>query len=185
MTTHRDHELTETQAREIIRLVASVWPPSPEPEDDRVASFLSRAGNLAREKNGEKALRYVVWDGDRAVANGKTFSRIINTGKGPLEVLALSCVCVVPERRGEGLGKAIVAEAFRRVDRGEFSVSLFQTGVRDFYEKLDGRVVENRFCNRLDKNDPEGSPWKEPYAMIYPDTYDWPDGTIDINGPRY
>jgi hypothetical protein len=64
-------------------------------------------------------------------------------------------------------------------------VSLFQTSARGFYEKLGARVVENDFCNRLDEEDPEGNPWNEPYAMIYPGTYDWPDGIIDINGARY
>jgi predicted GNAT family N-acyltransferase len=199
VTPHRDHELTRTEVREILRLVHGVWPADDRPERERVQSFIDRARKQVRQGSADRALRYVVWDGNRAIANGKTFTRMIKTEKGPLQVMArmiktekgplqvmaLSCVCVASERRGEGLGKAIVLEAFRRVDDGKFAVSLFQTSVPAFYEKLGARVVENRFCNRLDENDPEGNPWMEPYAMIYPASFDWPDGTIDINGPRY
>jgi len=185
VTPHRDHELTRTEVREILRLIQGIWPMDDRPEGERVQSFIDRARKQVRQGSADRALRYVVWDGNRAIANGKTFTRMIKTERGPMEVMALSCVCVAPERRGEGLGKAVVLEAFRRVDDGKFAVSLFQTSVRGFYEKLGARVVENRFCNRLDNDDPEGNPWMEPYAMIYPASFDWPDGTIDINGPRY
>jgi predicted N-acetyltransferase YhbS len=185
MNTHRDHELSRAEVREVVRLVHSIWPLDDRPEAERVEAFIARARRQARNGSADRALRYVVWDGNHAIANAKIFPRGISTESGSLEVMALSALCVAPERRGEGLGKALALQAFRRVDDGRFAVSLFQTSVPEFYEKLGARTVENDFCNRLNEEDPEGNPWNEPYVMIYPGTYDWPEGTIDIRGQQY
>jgi len=72
-------------------------------------------------------------------------------------------------------------ETFKLVDSGEFSCSLFQTCVPSFYERLGARVITNRIVNSLGA-DPEARPFWDPTIMVYPKTYDWPEGTIDLLG---
>ena len=52
-------------------------------------------------------------------------------------------------------------------------------------EKLGARCVSNRFVNSTNTEAPEANPWWDEHVMIFPDTYDWPDGTIDLPGPGY
>ena len=96
---------------------------------------------------------YTVTDGDDVVAMAKTFARVVRavdaagSGSTELPVMALAGVCSHPSRRGEGLGKGVVERCFTRVDRGDFGVSLFQTGLPAFYEKLGCRLVDNAFVS--------------------------------------
>ncbi|MCL2701710.1 MAG: GNAT family N-acetyltransferase [Phycisphaerae bacterium] len=125
----------------------------------------------------------------QVVATSRFLPRRIYTQQGPLDVLALAGVKTHPEFRGLGLGSAVVRAALSHVDRGAFPVSLFQTGVPEFYEKLTCRHVTNPFTNRL-AADPaktpwSESPWWEAHAMIYPAAYPWPEGPIDLCGPAW
>ena len=99
--------------------------------------------------------------------------------------MALSGVCVATTHRGRGLGEAVSRKALDRVDRGDFSLSLFQTPVPAFYARMGARKVDNRFVNSTHAPDPEAYPWIAEHVMIYPKHYPWPDGVIDINGPSY
>lgn len=163
-------------------LVYTVFPSRTESLDEQV----ERA--VVSEDRGFRDV-FVIWEAGVALANAMVFRRTIATMDGPLDVMALAAVCSAPERRGKGLGRLVVAEAFREVDTGAYPVSLFQTGVPNFYEKLGARLVDNGFVNsRYNPTDKHGSPdapWWEPYAMIYPATYDWPSGEIDLLGAGY
>ena len=100
-------------------------------------------------------------------------------------MIALSGVCVLPSYQGKGLGAEIVRRTFGRIHGGEFGVSLFQTTIPAFYKKLDATLVTNRFVNSRNKKDPDANPWNDEWVMMYPRTYSWPQGTIDLNGPGY
>ena len=74
--------------------------------------------------------------------------------------------------------------AFSLVDRGEFNVIFFQATAVGFYGKLSTRTVRNNFIN-YHTDPPEINPWWEKYVMIYPESYPWPEGDIDLNGPAF
>lgn len=128
--------------------------------------------------------RFLVRDGERIIATSCFLPRRIHTAQGPLDVLALASVKTHPDVRGRGLGRAVVQAALAYVDSGVFGVSLFQTGVPDFYRKLGCRLVNNRFTNSRGA-DPQAVPWWENNIMIYPASYSWPQGDIDLAGPAW
>jgi predicted N-acetyltransferase YhbS len=179
---HSYSRLSQDQRKAVWRLVYTAFPPKTESLEERVELSAADKDLLSREA-------FVVWEGDVALANATVFERMVETVRGPLEVMALAAVCCAPVRRGEGLGALVVSEAFKEVDAGKYPVSLFQTGVPKFYEKLGARLVDNAFVNSLhDPADRHGSadaPWWEPHIMIYPATYDWPTGTVDLLGPGF
>lgn len=183
---HRIAALSPAQIRALWVLWHRVFPNPHAILEQREARFL--AAPVARD--GEI---FVVWDGGAPIATAAFFPREIRTAHGPLTVLALAGVCSAPERRGTGLGQRVTRAAFAEVDRGRFAVSLYQTGVPDFYAKLGARLVDNPFTNsRFDPSDPANlgrgtadQPWWNPHVMIYPATFDWPVGPIDLLGPGY
>jgi len=120
------------------------------------------------------------------VANAMVQPRKTASASGEMTVLALARVCTHPERRGCGLGAAVVREAFSFVDQGTFPFALFQTTppVRPFYEKLGACSVDNRIIDSS-ADDPEANPFTHGVTMRYPDGPGWPEGTIDILGPGY
>ena len=133
----------------------------------------------------ERASRiFLIRHGEPIVATSRFLPRRVRTSRGPLDVLALAGVQTHPEFRGRGFGRAVVRAALAYVDRGIFDVSLFQTGVPEFYEKLACRRVSNPFTNAL-AADPAGVPWWEHNIMIYPAEYPWPEGPIDLQGPGW
>lgn len=175
----RGEELPVEKAFHIATLLFEVWP-----WDN--ADLLETAEGIAR-KHGADPRREccLLWEGEeRVVAHARTFPRLIKWEGGEREILALAGVCVDPTRRGAGYGARVVRESFARIKEGEFNLSLFQTGVPEFYEKLGARRVENRFVNRQCK-DPEANPWWDEFVMIYPAQADWPECTIDLNGAGY
>lgn len=144
------------------------------------------AAHQIAEKLSEGCRCHVVRRAGVIVAKSHTFARTIGTSRGELTVMALAGVCCDPNHRGEGYGRAVVAAAFGRIDRGEFPASLYQTSHhnRPFYEKLGARQIDNRFVNSL-ADDPDANPFWDEIAMIYPAACDWPDGVIDLRGPGY
>lgn len=170
---YRSNELTLEQAKEIATLVNSVWA-DPDKSLDEIARSMIEAE--------EAKCYYVIWDEGQAIATAQTFSRLIRHEGGTLEVVALASVCVNEKFRGLGYGERIVREVFKTIDGSQGGVVLFQTGVPDFYKKLDSVLVENRFWN---SHDPTKSPWWDKYVMIYPKTTNWPSGAIDLNGSGY
>lgn len=164
-------------------LINEAFPDPPCTRDERVRQFLA-----LREKRA-MAL-FTVWDRDVAIASAGISMREIGTERGPLRVMALAAVCSAVARRGEGWGRMVVQAAWGEVDRGRFPVALFQTSVPRFYDRLGARTVDNRFVNsgELDPRPGRGTredPWWNPHIMIYPAAFDWPAGTIDLQGPGY
>jgi predicted N-acetyltransferase YhbS len=152
--------------------------------DERVAAMLMAAKIDNAETSSGR--RFVIWEGNQIIAHARTFVRIVNTSDAAIPVLALATVCTDPDQRGTGLGAAITVQALELVRQtGWPDVSLFQTTVPGFYEKLNARIVGNRFVNRLNIANPEANPWRNDTVMVYPAEFPWPDGTIDLNGPDY
>ncbi len=174
-----ESQITPEQARAIVCLTNAIWPEQDKTVDQLVAELMEHAGQL------EAARRLVVWESDRVIAHARTFVRTIHGDCRSLNVLALATVCTDPAWRGRGLGAAIVQRAFTQLNPNRLPVSLFQTGVPDFYIKLGGRIVDNRFVNSRDADKGQNNPWWDDQVMIYPAQFDWPAGTIDLNGPGY
>ena len=183
---HRVAELSPEQMRAVGTLLHRVFPDPESTVEQRLERFL--ATPAARE--GEA---FIAWDGEVPVAHAMISAREVRTPTGSLIVMALAGVYSAPERRGEGLGRLVVRATFDEVDRGAYAVSLFQTGVPGFYDRLGARTVGNPFVNSryvppTDGRKPRGSaeqPWWNPFVMIYPATFPWPAGTVDLLGPGY
>lgn len=174
-------KLIRHQVHQLIALQDQVWP-KPEklarPIEERIDEYINDPE--------EEYETFLIYKGDQLVAHAEIFARTIQTDNGPLEVMALASVCTPPECRGDGYGKSIVEEALKEVDSGRFKLSLFQTGVPEFYEKFGAARVSNQFINSRAR-DPKVDPWWNPYQMIYPGTYlpEWPEGVIDLDGKGY
>lgn len=177
-TRKRWSELKRSELEEIVQLWVRVWP-----QKDRTVDEM--------EKNdfpvGSSHQAHLARDSGLLVAVARTFEREIEfvASRERRTVLALAGVCSDPEWRGRGLGATVVKDALSRVDEGEYPLSLYQTGVPEFYEKLGAGIVENRFINSLNETDPEANPWWDDYLMIYPASSAWDDGLVDLLGPGY
>lgn len=179
-------DLSAAQVRALWVLWHRVFPRPDRTLEERLAFFVA-------SPMGQLGEVFVIWEGDTPLAVSGIFAREILTPRGALTVQGLAGVCSAPELRGGGLGRAVTRAAFAEVDRGAYPLSLFQTGVPDFYVKLGARLVHNPFVNsRFDPTDPNQSgrgsrdqPWWSPHVMIYPARYDWPEGEIDLLGLGY
>lgn len=175
-------DLTSEEWRRICVLFDQVWPTADGPlVGQRAEDFRQRMIHDDREV-------FAAWAGEDLVALAMAFAREIQTGRGALRVMALAGVCCTPEWRGQGWGAAVVRAAFAEVDRGAFGLSLFQTGVPDFYRKIGAREVNNRFVNSRWREGDRGAvdaPWWDSHVMIYPAAFPWPTGEIDLLGTGY
>lgn len=175
-------QLSAAQVERLIRLQDTVWP-KPEkiarPMAERIESYYREA------ENGLEV--FLLEDSDTLLAHAEIFPRTIATPAGNLEVMALASVCTPENLRGSGYGKRIVQSAFAEVDSGRFALSLFQTGVPEFYEKFGAVRVENPFINSRKHEGIDRQPWWNPYVMIYKPrpVPVWPEGEIDLLGPGY
>lgn len=173
------NEIGRSEIDELFRLWNRVWPREGMTIEEQIEEKAVPKGPMARW--------HLLHDSESLVAVARTFEREIefaDLGERK-RVLALASVCSDPNLRGRGFGIAVVKDAFSRVDEGEFSLSLYQTGVPGFYEKLGARIIENRFINSLSETDPEANPWWEKFSMIYPAASTWNDGLVDLLGPGY
>ncbi len=182
---YKHHELTEDQVKAIVSLTNMIWPNKDKSLAELIADASKRREENTHNLLNNRTTHFVIWEGEKAIAHSRTFPRTIFTENGPLEVMALASVCVLPEKRGKDFGKAVVENAFEQINRGEFSVSLFQTGVPKFYEKLGCRGVSNSFFNSQNRDNPNANPFWDVTIMIYPAAFNWPSGKIDLNGPGY
>ena len=188
VTTYSEADLTDREIEAIVTLTNSVWP------KDRLTlkNRIQQAVSLVRSPDRAKVnpVRFVVWDNEQVIAHAAIFDRLVHVldvndqSTRSVRVLALAGVCSDPSRRGQGLGLAVVNAAFEKLSRDR-PVSLFQTGVPQFYEKLGGRIVDNRFVNLLDTTEPQANPWWDEHVMIVPGNQAWPTGKIDLNGAGY
>lgn len=171
-------DLSDDERQACTNLSNVVWPQKPcdatreiTPEDalarpERIVAFIKVEGAIVAEAEG--------------------FARVVvPQGGKPLRLLALASVCTHPDYRKKGLGERVVKAVLQRVDSGEFSVALWQTGVPEFYDKLGAGTVTNRFVNSLHPTDPEKNPFWDKVIMIYPATANWPEGVIDLGGLGY
>ena len=98
--------------------------------------------------------------------------------------MAMAAFAVAEELRGQGLGRQIVLEAFKRVDSGAFEFAIFQTGVPGFYEPMNCRAIANTVVNSL-ADDPHERPFHDTHIMVYPGHTGLGEGPIDMLGPGY
>lgn len=185
---YNESELTDEQIAAVVTLTNSVWPK----EELTLEQRIEQTTALIRspERPGIHPLRFVVWDNESAIAHALVFERVVHVlddNDKPIQsinVLALAAVCTDHNHRGAGLGVAVAKAAFGQIsDRRP--VSLFQTGVPKFYEKLGGRIVSNPFVNLLNEENSQANPWWDVEVMIVPGSFGWPDGKIDMNGAGY
>lgn len=183
----QDTDLSREEVVAVVSLVSGFWPSKDKTLPELVEAFpeISKQYRASYSQISRPSLRYVVWDKDKAVAHALTFERPVITDEGEISVMALSGVCVLPSYQGKGLGAEVVRRTFGRIHGGEFDVSLFQTTVPAFYEKLGATSVTNRFVNSRNENHPDANPWHDEWVMMYPRSYSWPERTIDLNGPGY
>jgi predicted N-acetyltransferase YhbS len=181
---YRESELTDEVAQAIARLTAKCFTNSSRTWQQRLQAMRSAATSQDPEETTSR--RFLIWQAGLPVAHARTFVRRVKNGEREIPVLALAAVCSDPSVRGQGLGGQVTRQAWRQVGQpGWPEVSLFQTPVPDFYEKLDARIIANRFVNRLHETQPEANPWRDDTIMIYPARFAWPEGVIDLNGPDY
>lgn len=173
--------LRPSVAAAIFVLTDKVWPPEAgaPPFQPDVALAYWKALQCTHFIISDSGVDNAVW------AHALIFRREIFTSQGLLMVGALASVCVHPDYRGRGWGADVVRAAFDYLPELGVEVSLFQTGVPGFYEKLGSRVVTNRFFDGTRADGLRENPFWETCQMIYPASFAWPDGEIDLNGAGY
>ena len=171
-------DLTLGQIVSINHLTDSTWPESAtrSSEQEKVDEFYAR-------HTGKTC--HCVFSGKELIGFAESFPLTIKIVNEQTEVMGIGGVCVDPDHRGKGLGAKLVLEAFKQIDKGEYPLSIFQTGVPGFYEKLGCRVIKNKIINSKNKENPKTNPFWDDYVMIYPARFLWPSGTIDLLGPGF
>jgi predicted N-acetyltransferase YhbS len=170
-------EITSEISAAIFELTTLVWPPATDAPVDVEAKLAE-----VQARNGA---HFILRDGEKVQAHALIFPRKIITTRGPLLVGALAAVCVHPAQRKRGYGADVVRAAFDYLPELGAEVSLYQTGVPGFYEKLGARVIDNFIFDGTRTDGAKENPFWDVYAMIYPANFDWPEGEIDLNGPGY
>lgn len=173
-----DLKLSENQLFEIITLINNEWTKYDRTLEERVSQIIS----AANENMNNICIRFVVWSGNKCVAHASIFTREIYSPDKSFNIRGLGDVCVDPSQRGKGLGKLVVKSLFTLVQQNKWEPVLFQTAIPEFYEKLGCRKIYNRFYNSKNLSDPEVNPFWDDNIMIYPSSYDFPSGDIDLNG---
>jgi len=178
--------LTQEEIVAVVSLVNRVWPHPEKTVDELVRGFTGAYERyFAPYVLSRPPIRFMAWKEDCLAGHAFTFERPMHIGGVETPVMALAQVCVDPACRGNGLGARLARCALQRLQSDEFPLSIFQTTVPGFYEKLGARIVENQFINSRNPNDPGARPWKDGVIMIYPQDFMWPHGSIDLNGPGY
>lgn len=178
-------ELGPDIAQRINRLMLATWPQIAQAKEGTVDFLLHRWTNYSGTEE-HRPLYHLVYYAGELVGLAHTFARTIASCEGEMTIMGLANVCVEERERGRGYGRLVVRAAFERIQRGDFSVALFQTTSRVelFYQQLGAVTVNNRFFNSLGE-DPNANPFWDPLAMRYPATAPWPKSDIDIRGPGY
>ena len=179
-------DMTETLARAIAQLTSVAFHRSGGLSFDQRVRRMLDARQVLPHQEVTTERRFVIWDDKEVLAHARTFVRSLSVEGSSLDVLALASVCTAPRVRGAGLGVAVTQYAWKQVGNpGWPHVSLFQTPVPNFYEKIGCRPVENVFVNSTDESNPEANPWRDPHVMIFPASFAWPHGCVDLKGPDY
>lgn len=163
-------ELDDSTRRNCAELWTMVWPSDGVTADDRVERVDERDASCEAHQ-----VHLAMRDGV-VLAVSRTFLHTVRLGDVTQPIVALASVCSSPNHRGEGLGDAVVVEAFRRVLETGFP-SLFQTGVPTFYERFGSRIITNHIMTSA----PNAMPFTDDCAMIHPGDTPWDDRkTIDL-----
>ena len=173
-------KLSEKEIRAIVELLCLIWPPKELPLNLEIEQLKYRAKPLI---GFYKTL--LCMENGFLIGYTEVFERKIFAGNRKINNLALAGVCVHPEYRNQDIGKRLVTKAFEFVDNGRFECSVFQTGVPLFYEKLNCRLINNRFVNGLDESNAKANPWWDEHVMIYPEAFEIGNDIIDLNGKGY
>ena len=107
--TIREEELSDGQIESIVRLTNSVWPKEGLVLQERIETLLTQI--RSGERTSLSATRFVVFEDREAIAHALVFERTIfplESDTQSISVLALAGVCSAGERRGQGLGAAVV-----------------------------------------------------------------------------
>ncbi len=173
-------QLTNLEVKKLLELLTSTWPPKDGKidMDKMIEDYKNESLNLFN-----KVLLF--FNRKELVGHTEIFNREIIIEGEKKQILALAGVCLKPSFRGKDLGFKIVKKAFEFVDNGKFICSIFQTNVPVFYNKIHCRQIHNTFINSKNKNDINIRPWKDPYVMVYPETYEMGNNIIDLNGDGY
>lgn len=187
VTRRENGRLTRGEITAVVSLVSAIWPHPEKTVPELIDTFLERHNRYMASYPhiAHPSVRHLISIDGQLVGHAFTFERPVISEHRTFPVMALSGVCVSPSHRRHGIGAALVRDAFRRVEDGEFEVSLFQTTIPLFYERLGAVAVGNQFFDSRSQGTPGISPWNDEYIMIYPSTYTWPAGRIDLNGPGY
>ena len=73
--THQDADLSRTQAQALVSLLNRIWPSTDKTVDELVDAFVKAAQTPHQENRsdtGAAALRFVLWDGNQAIAHSQT-----------------------------------------------------------------------------------------------------------------
>lgn len=179
LETYTAESLSDSLMLEIARVRWKIWP-------DRETHWTDYVEIIRRRLRAHPETRIsILREGERLAAHARVFERELATAEGALPVLALASVFTDPELRGRGYGRRVVEASWAALSESRCAVSLFQTPVPGFYEKLGARTVSNPFINSHDREHPEATPWWDGHVMIYPAAAPWPDGLIDIRGPAW
>ena len=161
------------QAVDILRLMNLTWP-----DNDTKKSVEEKVEEFYEDLPGK--ICYCLYQNKDLVGYAESIPVVIKIENSWLKVLGLGGLNVHPDWRGKGYGREIVEAVFIRIDNNEYPFCLFQTGIPYFYEKLGCKVIENKFINSSNQEDPFTNPFWDEYAMIYHATAQWPIGTVDL-----
>lgn len=173
-------ELTIHEVKNLLELLTSVWPPQNGTPNIENMIKGYKSGN---QNSFHKVL--LDYNNKELVGHTEIFNREIIIDSERIQILALAGVCVKPNFRGKNIGLELVKKSFEFVDNGNFNFSIFQTNVPDFYKRLNCKQINNIFINSKNTNNVKMNPWRDPFVMIYPDTYEIGNKVIDLNGDCY
>lgn len=171
-------DLSNRQIVSINALTDSTWPDNAtqSSEEEKINEFHARF---------PKKTCHCVFEDKELIGYAESFPIHIKIVNKEADVLGIGEVCVNPDYRGKGLGAMLVNSAFSRIDKDEYPLCIFQTGVPEFYRKLGCKLIKNKIINSKNSEAPDANPFWDEYAMIYPSTFLWPTGTIDLLGPGF
>ncbi len=155
----RAEQLSAERILEIKNLWKIHWPPKTPEKEKYYQSPNIEASSQIFERH------IVALAKDRLVGYGKIFHRVCQDESSVWNNMALASVCVHPDFQGQGVGRDIVAMAFKHVDAMLFDICLFQTSVPEFYQRFGCQIVKNPF---YDPYDPKKPVWWDKYVMAYP-----------------
>lgn len=175
------NEFEKDELLALARLLQSIW----SPEDMHLSDEKTIEKFVNCQENKKTAeFTYVVDDDGAVIGASSAFERTLFCNNKPLKVIAISGLCVTPDRRGKRVAIKIIAAQIKAIKKCN-GLALFQTDKPNYYLKLNARLVTNRFFNSKDPDNPQKRPWDSKYVLFFPGDYDWPTGDIDICGSSF